>query len=101
MRPTSATEIRSFVGSTGYYRQYVQSLFTITSLLTRLTRKDVLFQQSDECEQSFKKLKTLLTLTPMLTLPEEGVDFTVHFDLSECSIYLWLVGFELEATEMA
>ncbi|XP_069146959.1 uncharacterized protein [Solanum lycopersicum] len=35
------------------------------------------WQWSDECEQSFQKLKTLLTSSPVLTLPEEGVDFTV------------------------
>ena len=38
------------------------------------------FQWSDECEESFQKLKTLLTDAPVLTLPEEGVDFTVYCD---------------------
>ena len=36
------------------------------------------FQWSDECEQSFQKLKAFLTSAPVLTLPEEGVDFTVY-----------------------
>ena len=40
------------------------------------------FQWSDECEQSFQKLKTLLTSAPVLTLLEEGVDFTVYCDAS-------------------
>ena len=40
------------------------------------------FQWSDECEESFQKLKTLLTSAPVLTLPEEGVDFTVYCDAS-------------------
>ena len=34
------------------------------------------------CEESFQKLKTLLTSAPVLTLPEEGVDFTVYCDAS-------------------
>ena len=76
-RPTSPTEIRSFVGLAGYYRRFVQSFSTIAASLTRLTRQDVSFQWSDECEQSFQKLKILLTSTPVLTLPEEGVDFTL------------------------
>ena len=37
------------------------------------------FQWSDECGESFQKLKILLTSCPVLTLPEEGVDFTVYY----------------------
>ena len=53
-RPTSPTEIRSFVGLAGYYRRFVQSFSTIVAPLTRLTRQDVGFQWSDECEECFK-----------------------------------------------
>jgi len=81
-RPTSPTEIRSFVGLAGYYRRFVQGFSTITAPLTRLTRQGVGFQWSDECEESFQKLKTLLTSAPVLTLLEEGVDFTVYCDAS-------------------
>ncbi|WMV09437.1 hypothetical protein MTR67_002822 [Solanum verrucosum] len=38
------------------------------------------FQWSNECEESFQKLKTLLTSAPILTLPEEGVEFIMYFD---------------------
>ncbi|WMV19607.1 hypothetical protein MTR67_012992 [Solanum verrucosum] len=79
-RPTSVTEIRSFEGLIGYYKQFVQSFSTIASPLTKLTGQGVSFQWSDECEESFQKLNTLLTLTPVLTLPEEGLDFTVYYD---------------------
>ena len=70
------------MGLAGYYRQFVQSFSTIEAPLTRLTRQDVHFQWSDECEQSFQKLKTLLTSAPVLTLPEEDIDFTVYCDAS-------------------
>ena len=81
-RPTSPTEIWSFMVLAGYYRRFVQSFSTIASPLTRLTRQDVSFQWSDECEESFQKLKTLFTSAPVLTLPEEGVDFIVYCDAS-------------------
>ena len=81
-RTTSPTEIRSFVGLAGYYRRFVKSFSTIAAPLTRLSRHDVGFQWSNECEESFQKLKTLLTSAPVLTLPEEGVDFTVYCDAS-------------------
>ena len=81
-RPTSPTEIRSFVGLAGYYRRFVQSFSTIAAPINRLTRQDVGFQWSDECEERFQKLKTLLTSAHVLTLPEEGVDFIVYCDAS-------------------
>ena len=40
------------------------------------------FRWSDKCEESFKKLKTLLISSPVLTLPEEGVEFTMYCDAS-------------------
>ena len=48
-RPTTPTEIRSFVGLAGYYRLFVKSFSTIEAPLTRLTRQDVCFQWSNEC----------------------------------------------------
>ncbi|WMV46502.1 hypothetical protein MTR67_039887, partial [Solanum verrucosum] len=73
-------EIQCFVGLVGYYWRFVQSFSTIAYSLTRLTRQSVSFQCSDECEESFQKLKTLMTLALVLTLPEEGVDFIVYCD---------------------
>ena len=40
------------------------------------------FVWSDECEESFQKLKTLLTTAPILTLPVEGKNFIVYCDAS-------------------
>ncbi|KAH0743021.1 hypothetical protein KY290_032665 [Solanum tuberosum] len=49
---------------------------------TRLTRVDVSFVWSEECEASFLRLKELLTTAPILTLPVEGEGFTVYCDAS-------------------
>ncbi|XP_049388453.1 uncharacterized protein LOC125852779, partial [Solanum stenotomum] len=81
-RPTSVTEIRSFVGLAGYYRRFVEGFSTIAAPLTRLTRVDVPFVWSEECEASFLRLKELLTTAPILTLPVEGEGFTVYCDAS-------------------
>jgi len=60
-RPTSVTEVRSFVGLASYYRRFVEGFSTIAVPLTRLTRVDVPFVWSEECEASFLRLKELLT----------------------------------------
>ena len=40
------------------------------------------FQWSDECEESFQKLKTLLTSAPVFTRPAEGVAVSMYCDAS-------------------
>jgi len=82
VRPTSLTEIRSFLGLAGYYRWFVEGFSSIASPLTRLTQKEVTFQWSDECEVSFQRLKTLLTTAPILSLPVKGECFVVYCDAS-------------------
>ncbi|XP_059310988.1 uncharacterized mitochondrial protein AtMg00860-like [Lycium ferocissimum] len=71
-RPTSVNEIRSFIGLAIYYRRFLKGFASIASHLTRLTQKEVPFQLSDECEESFQKLKNLLTTTLILALPVEA-----------------------------
>ena len=50
--------------------------------MTNLTKQSVPFVWSDECEESFQKLKTLLTTAPILTLPVEGKNFIIYCDAS-------------------
>ncbi|XP_075092142.1 uncharacterized protein LOC142172431 [Nicotiana tabacum] len=68
-RPTSATEIRSFLGLAGYYRRFVEGFSSIVAPLTRLTQKGAPFRWSDECKASFQKLKTVLTMAPSSCFP--------------------------------
>ncbi|KAH0748617.1 hypothetical protein KY290_027849 [Solanum tuberosum] len=69
-RPTSPTDIKSFLGLAGYYRRFVEGFSSIISPLTKLTQKIVKFQWSEACEKSFQELKKRLTIAPILTLPE-------------------------------
>ncbi|XP_070031863.1 uncharacterized mitochondrial protein AtMg00860-like [Nicotiana tomentosiformis] len=85
-RPSSATKIRSFLGLASYYRRFVEGFSSIASPLTKLTQKGAPFRWSDECEESFQKLKTTLTATPVLDLPSALGSYTVYCDASRIGI---------------
>lgn len=50
--------------------------------MTRLTGKDVKFEWTEECENSFQKLKEHLRETPILVLPKTRVPYVVYTDAS-------------------
>ncbi|XP_022964749.1 uncharacterized protein LOC111464739 [Cucurbita moschata] len=52
-RPTTVTEVQSFLGLAGYYRQFVQGFSKIATPLTGLTKKGKLFTWNDQCEDNF------------------------------------------------
>ena len=81
-KPTNVTEIRSFLGLAGYYRRFIEGFSTIASPLTKLTRKEVRFNWSKECEESFQELKRRLTSAPVLALPSGTEGFIVYSDAS-------------------
>lgn len=81
-RPTTPTDVRSFLGLDGYYRRLAKSLSSIIAPLMKLTREKVMLLCSDTCESSFEKMKNKLTSALVLTLPE-GIDgFVVFCDAS-------------------
>ena len=69
-QPKNPTEVRSFLGLAGYYRRFVNGFSNIATPMTTLTCKNVKFECTEACEQSFQELKRLLVTAPILTIPE-------------------------------
>ena len=80
--PKNVSEVRSFLGLAGYYRKFVEGFSKIAAPLTKLTRKDVKYDWVYACQQSFEELKSRLTLTPVLALPNGRDGFVVYSDAS-------------------
>jgi hypothetical protein len=57
MPPTNASEIRSFLGWVGYYRQFIKDFSKIAKSMTRLLEKNKDFDWTEECQASFEELK--------------------------------------------
>ena len=71
----------------GFYRRFMPPDYaTIIVPLTRLTKKDVKFEWCAKCDQAFKRVKTLLTTTPVLVHPDFSLPFHVHCDASGLGI---------------
>ena len=51
--------------------------------MTRLTRKEVKFEWNDLCEKTFQELKSRLTTTHILIVPERGQRYKVYCDASK------------------
>ena len=64
--PQSLTELRSFLGIVNHYRKFVPLLADLSDPLNHLLKKDTPWQWSQECQESFEKLKEALTSTTVL-----------------------------------
>ncbi|KAK1414363.1 hypothetical protein QVD17_16561 [Tagetes erecta] len=82
-RPTSATEVRSFLGLAGYYRRFVEGFSVIALPLTQLLRKGVKFSWNEDREKSFEELKKRLVSAPVLTLPSGTGGYQIYSDASK------------------
>ncbi|KAL0534634.1 hypothetical protein IC582_028925 [Cucumis melo] len=56
-RPSTVSEVHSFLSLAGYYRRFVEDFSRIVSLLTQLIRKGTPFVWSPTCGRSFQELK--------------------------------------------
>ncbi|KAL4030756.1 hypothetical protein IC575_009007 [Cucumis melo] len=65
-RPSTISEVRSFLGLAGYYRRFVENFSRMATPLTQLTRKGAPFVWSKACEDSFQNLKQKLVTAVLL-----------------------------------
>ena len=56
--PTNPKEVKQFLGLVGYYRKFIPRFSDISRVLTKLTRNDVEFKWSQQCQDCFYMLKS-------------------------------------------
>lgn len=75
----------------GYYKCFDESFSSITGPLTKFTQKKISFYWSKSCKVSFQKPKDLLTLTPILSLPNESMGFFEFCDAFDMGLDVVLI----------
>jgi hypothetical protein len=81
--PTIVSEIRSFLGLTGYYRRFIEGFSKIVKPLTSLLEKDKKFIWSEACQNNFDELRKRLTTAPVLAMPDIHKIFDIYCDASK------------------
>ena len=82
--PSDVTTLRQFIGLASYYRRFVPGFAKIAVPLHALTKKDVPFKWTPQCDKAFCKLKDLLITAPVLAYPRFSSDkeFILETDAS-------------------
>ena len=81
--PKNPKEVKQFLGLIGYYRKFVPRFADISRVLTHLTKKDVEFKWTPECEKCFQILKEFLKQAPILRYPNPQASYTLYTDASK------------------
>ena len=84
--PKTPKEVKQFLGLIGYYRKFVHRFSDLAQLLNALKRKDVEFEWTPMCQESFELLKASLMTEPILTYPDPNLPYVLFTDASK---YAW------------
>jgi hypothetical protein len=83
--PKNLTELRGFFGLCSYYRRFVKGFSQLGAPLTDLTKKGA-FHWTEESQQTFDKMKEVMSTCPVLALPDFSQSFVLECDASGVGI---------------
>ena len=86
-KPSTVTQLRSFLGSVGYYQRFIPHFNSIAAPLQKLTSaklsKNSPVPWTDEAERAFYKLREALMGEPVLQLVKPDFPFILQTDASD------------------
>ena len=81
-KPESKTEVRSFLGMTGYLSKFIPRYASLTKPLRDLTLKETQFHWGDEEQSAFEKLKASISSTDVITFFNPQLPIMVRTEAS-------------------
>ena len=101
-RPKTKKQLRSFLGLAGYYRRFIPNFAAIAVPLTDLTKanepNNIKWGESQEI--AFNSLKSKLSSSPILHLPDCSKQFVLRTDASNTGVGAVLLQEQEETGEM-
>ena len=83
--PKNKTEVMSFLGRLNYISRFIAQLSTTCEPIFKLLKKDAAIQWTDECQESFDKIKEYLANPPVLVPPEPGRPLFLYLSVMDNS----------------
>jgi len=80
--PKNVTQLRSFLGLVGYYRQFIRDFSSIAKPLNQLLHKDEPYEWNEPQQDAFTRLKHHLISAPILAYPNFKKVFILATDAS-------------------
>ena len=81
--PEDESQLKAFLGTASYYRQFVPNYAAIAAPLHRASQKGERFRWTVQCEEAFASIKRKLTNAPILAFPQLDEPFILDTDASD------------------
>src|ERR1700730_19078114 len=84
--PQKVKDIQSFLGFANFYRRFIHRYSDIITPMTRLTRKNIPWLWSDDCQSAFDSLKSAFSSALILSHFIPGAPLIVKTDASDYTV---------------
>ena len=87
--PKNKTDVRAFLGLTGYYRKFIPKYSYVAAPLTELTKGEgqaIKWEQGGAAHRAFEELKQRLVSAPILAHPNWELPFMVQTDACDYGV---------------
>ena len=84
--PHTAKQLMAFLGTVGYYRQYIEDYATLAKPLTVLTGKGIKWSWDSAAQGAFSELKRRLVEAPVLGYPDPRISYVLDTDASDVGV---------------
>jgi hypothetical protein len=85
-RPRTVKQVRQFLGLSSWYRRFIRGYAQIAEPLNRLLDKGGRLAWTEACDAAFKKLKELVTSSPVMAAPDFSLPFVIQTDASAVGV---------------
>src|SRR5246500_2535098 len=81
--PTTVKQVRSFLGFANFYCKFIGHYSELAKPLNSLTKKDIKFEWTEECQKAFDTLKEKFLEEPVLKMIDTTKQFVLETDASK------------------